>query len=336
MESASSTPRRNIGAVGRTIRTRSSAGDEVSPETLETLFEGLQRNISMQFREQQRDFNARWEKERSRAEEKQQEERTASSAIQKALEERMAAMESSYQVLSSNFQLFLEKFSATAVRDGDREALLVNPSTSAGLAIPQPSPPVSQQGVSGVSRNVSDLGYVLKPPKFEGKTNWEEFKLQFEAIAGANRWDEPRKALALVASLEGPARSILTSLSVEKQTDFPALISALAFRYGTKNFENLNYVKFQNYKQRKGESISDLATEIERLAQAAFCECPLEIRDKLAASQFVSPLANEEMKRMLRLGGFTSLRAAVIRALEIEAVESMANASDIKKKKNIF
>ncbi|XP_046142806.1 uncharacterized protein LOC123988073 [Osmia bicornis bicornis] len=240
-------------------------------------------------------------------------------------------MENNYQVLSSNFQLFLEKFSATAVRDGDREASLVSPSTSAGLAIPQPSPPVSQQEMSGVPRNVSDLGYVLKPPKFDGKTNWEEFKLQFEAIAGANRWDEPRKALALVTSLEGPARSVLTSLSVEKQTDFPALISALAFRYGTKNFENLNYVKFQNYKQRKGESISDLATEIERLAQAAFCECPLEIRDKLAASQFVSSLANEEMKRMLWLGGFTSLRAAVIRALEIEAVESMANAPVTKK-----
>ncbi|XP_046145488.1 transcriptional corepressor LEUNIG-like [Osmia bicornis bicornis] len=139
-------------------------GDEVPPETLETLFEGLQRSISTQFREQQRAFNSRWEKERSRAEEN---------------------------------------------------------------------------------------GFCSDPE-------------------GLERADDS-----------------------------------------------------------DGEQLS--ATEIERLAQAAFCECPLEIRDKLAVSQFVSSLANEEMKRMLRLGGFTSLRAAVIRALEIEAVESMANAPVTKK-----
>ncbi|XP_043257987.1 uncharacterized protein LOC122400528 [Colletes gigas] len=90
-----------------------------------------------------------------------------------------------------------------------------------------------------------------------------------------------------------------------------------------RNLANLNYVMFKNYKQRRGESISDLAAEIERLSQAAFGDCPIEVRDKLAASQFIAALANEEMKRTLRLGGFVSLRAAVVRALEIEAVEAV-------------
>ena len=65
-----------------------------------------------------------------------------------------------------------------------------------------------------------------------------------------------------------------------------------------------------------------MATEVERLAHVTFGDCPTEIRDKLAASQFISCLASEEMKRTLRLGGFTSLGATVLRAQEIETVES--------------
>lgn len=40
------------------------------------------------------------------------------------------------------------------------------------------------------------------------------------------------------------------------QNDFTIIISALEFRYGTKN---LNYVIFQNYEQWKRETISELA-----------------------------------------------------------------------------
>ena len=79
------------------------------------------------------------------------------------------------------------------------------------------------------------------------------------------------------------------------------------------NLSNLNYFLFQSYKQQKGQSISDLAMKVERLAHATFGDCPIKTRDRLAASQFVSSLTNEEMKRMLRLGGFTNLRAALVR-----------------------
>ena len=60
------------------------------------------------------------------------------------------------------------------------------------------------------------------------------------------------------------------------------------------------------------------------MAHATFGDCPIKTRDKLAASQFISSLANEEIKQTLRLGGFTNLWAALVRALEIEAVESVS------------
>ena len=128
--------------------------------------------------------------------------------------------------------------------------------------------------------------------------------------------------MALVASLEGSAQNDLFPLSVNEQPDYQTLVSALQARFGAKNLSNLNYARFQTYKQQKGQTISDLATKVERLAHVTFGDCPTEIRDKLAASQFISSLANEEMKRTLKLSGFTSLGTTVLRAQKIEAVES--------------
>ena len=154
--------------------------------------------------------------------------------------------------------------------------------------------------------------------------------MQFETIARANGWDDEKKATALVASLGGSARSVLTALSAAQCGNFSDLVSALEFRYGAKNLSNLNFVLFQSYRQRRDESISSLATKIERLAQSAFADCPAETRDKLAASQFVTALSSSVMQRELRLGGFTSLRAAVTRALEIEAVEAMSRGPRVR------
>ena len=72
-----------------------------------------------------------------------------------------------------------------------------------------------------------ELGYMLKPPIFDGKSSWQEYKIQFEAVACANGWDASRKALALVASLVGPARSVLIPLPVDGHSDHQTLVSAL-------------------------------------------------------------------------------------------------------------
>ena len=125
-----------------------------------------------------------------------------------------------------------------------------------------------------------------------------------------------------LASLEGPARNV--PLSVNGRPEYETLVSVLQARFWTKNLSNLNYFLFQSCKQQKGQSISDLTMKAERLAHAAFSDCSIKTRDRLAASQFISSLANEEMKRMLKLGGFTNLRAALVRAFYIEAVDSIS------------
>ncbi|KAK2579094.1 hypothetical protein KPH14_008493 [Odynerus spinipes] len=147
-----------------------------------------------------------------------------------------------------------------------------------------------------------DLGYSVKPARFDGNSSWEEYKIQFQTIAQINGWDEPKKSLALVSSLEGFARSVLTTLSVEKHTDWNAFVPALEFKYGTKNLANLSYLMFQNYKQRKEQSLSDLASENERLAQNAFSDCPMEMRDKLAASYETAHNSEKKAGKLQEVG----------------------------------
>ncbi|KAK2578590.1 hypothetical protein KPH14_000924 [Odynerus spinipes] len=260
------------------------------PGRLEALFANFGESLRNQLLEQRQAFEDRFDQERALNLQKEAAERDALAQKDDTLENRLRNMETQYQVLASNLTDLCARLPTT----------------------------------SDVTSNI-DLDYSVKPAKFDGNSSWEEYKIQFQTIARINGWDEPRKSLALVFSLEGSAGSILTTLSLDKHTDWNALVSALEFKYGTKNLANLSYVMFQNYKQRRGQSLSDLASEIERLAPNAFSDCPLEMRDKLAASQFVSALADKERKRTLRLGGFTSLRAAVVRAMEIEAVESLSS-----------
>lgn len=324
MQSSASTPRCNIG-VRSGMKTRSASGDV---PTLEQLFKNLQEGLLEQLEEQRRLFDSRWEEERARAEERRQAEEAASSARAAAQESRMEVLEGQQQTLAAKFDAFVQSHQGTVSARRGRGLSPVYSVESVRPATPPPTLPLPLQEGGGAHRGVSELGYVLRPPTFDGNSSWEEFLIQFEAVAKSNGWDEPRKALALVSSLEGPARGVLSSLFAAKRENFEELTLALEFRYGAKNFTQLNYVKFQNYKQRKGESISELASEIERLAQAAFADCPAEAQDKLAASQFISALANSEMKRTLRLGSFSTLRAVVLRALEIEAVGTLSDHSN--------
>ncbi|KAK2577752.1 hypothetical protein KPH14_011855, partial [Odynerus spinipes] len=268
-----------------------------------------------QFRGESSEPVFRFDQERALSLQKEAAERDALAQKEVALENRLRNMEIQYQVLASNLTDLCGRLPTTS--DGaPRDLSFTNGGASVNTA---PSRPIIPLPSVTTTSNI-DLGYSVKPAKFDGNSSWEEYKIQFQTIARINGWDEPRKSLAWVSSLEGSARSVLTTLFLDKHTDWNALVLALEFKYGAKNLANLSYVMFQNYKQRRGQSLSDSAS-----AQNAFSDCPLEMRDKLAASQFVSALADEERKRTLRLGGFTSLRAAVVRAIEFEAVESLSS-----------
>ncbi|GFX56789.1 uncharacterized protein TNCV_495371 [Trichonephila clavipes] len=64
----------------------------------------------------------------------------------------------------------------------------------------------------------------MKLYTYDGKTNWEVYKIQFGIISEANRWTEEVKACQLVASLRGEAAEVLQTLTDTEMLKFGRLL----------------------------------------------------------------------------------------------------------------
>ena len=141
-------------------------------------------------------------------------------AEKEAMNRRFVAIESQLEVFATKFgQNNLNPISTSESRD---------PATAPTTDCCRITTPLERSAVPWRL----DLGYVIKPPIFDGKTSWEQYKIRFDAVANANGWDAQRKALALVASLKGPAQNVLFPLSANEQPDYQTLVSALQVRFG--------------------------------------------------------------------------------------------------------
>lgn len=68
-----------------------------------------------------------------------------------------------------------------------------------------------------------------------GKRDYGTFKVQFDAVARANRWDEQEKKTALIQSLTGHTTEIITTLTdLGTPITFEALDEMLVKQYSKK------------------------------------------------------------------------------------------------------
>ena len=68
---------------------------------------------------------------------------------------------------------------------------------------------------------------------YSGDSLWELYHAQFEITAELNVWNEQRKAVYLVTSLEGPALNILGNLPADRRQNYGELVAALETQYGS-------------------------------------------------------------------------------------------------------
>ena len=148
-----------------------------------------------------------------------------------------------------------------------------------------------------------------------------EYFSQLNLIARANNWDDATKTIALASSLRGKARSVLETVEDVERLDFAELKAKLELRFGEGRQSQDSYVAFMNRKQKFGEDLAALGSEIDRLSRLAYPECPYELRDKIACAQFVTAVSDNFIKRALQMEGFTSLNAAVERAKALRTIQ---------------
>ncbi|XP_024886697.1 uncharacterized protein LOC112464121 [Temnothorax curvispinosus] len=182
----------------------------------------------------------------------------------------------------------------------------------------------------------ADLGYKLKPDTYDGTTPLQEYLSQMSLIARANRWDDATKTVVLASSLRGKARSILETVQDVDCLDFAELKAKLELRFGEGHLTQNSYSALTNRRQRFGEDLATLGSDIERLSRLAYPECPYEIRDKIACSQFVSAVSDIFVRRTLQIEGITSLNRAVERAKALKIIQGDNYAREKEKTNKSF
>ena len=162
---------------------------------------------------------------------------------------------------------------------------------------------------------------------YDGKTSWEAYQVQFEVTAFMNGWNEIEKTCFLISSLTGPALGVLETLPPEARSDYTALTQALRDRFqDTRNPDQAKAI-LSARRRKKGESLPELAADIERLVRQAYPACNRDAVDDLASERFLQALPDLEARRQIRLLAPKTLAETVNTTLRIEAITQQEEAA---------
>ncbi|KAG5891947.1 hypothetical protein JTB14_002223 [Gonioctena quinquepunctata] len=151
-----------------------------------------------------------------------------------------------------------------------------------------------QEGIKDV-KVISEIGKLsMKPPQFDGKTPWANYRRQFEAAAKANGWNAGERAVALTLALRGEATNILQTLTAQEQEDYDQLIKHLELRYGHAHLEHVYHSQLKNRCQKSGESLQEFETDIARLVRLAYPSTPENVMERLAVQAFLDGLRDQK------------------------------------------
>ncbi|GBL53910.1 hypothetical protein AVEN_175751-1, partial [Araneus ventricosus] len=167
----------------------------------------------------------------------------------------------------------------------------------------------------------------IKSLTFDGQTSWTVFKTQFDVVSSTNRWTDFVKASQLVASLRGSAAEVLQGIPADKLTDLMIIEKALESRFGDRHLTQFYRTELKTRRQKPGESLQELAADVERLMSLSYAECPQDVRDSLAAQYFVDAIRDEETQLSTRLMDFTDLKSTLAYSMKFESAKTASKTS---------
>ncbi|GFS47656.1 uncharacterized protein TNCV_1973341 [Trichonephila clavipes] len=217
------------------------------------------------------------------------------------LEKKIGQVEKRYERVAGNFSLISQR-----VEDFEKKLLacgnVMNESKFAPAALVSvPASPVS-----------------VKMYTYDGKTNWEVYKIQFGIISEANRWTEEVKACQLVASLRGEAAEVLQTFTDIELLNLNSLYNALDLRFSQKFSKDYARLQMKTRHQKPEESLQEYAFEMQWLTTLAFSDFSANVREMICLEYVVDGL-RDEVQMTVRMADFKDLKSALLYALKVEA-----------------
>ncbi|GBM78130.1 hypothetical protein AVEN_17054-1 [Araneus ventricosus] len=167
----------------------------------------------------------------------------------------------------------------------------------------------------------------IKSLTFDGQTSWTIFKTQFDVVSSTNGWTDFVKASQLVALLRGSAAEVLQGIPADKLSDLTTIEKALESRFGDSHLTQFYRTELKTRRQKPGESLQELAADVERLMSLAYAECPLDVRESLAAQYFVDAIRDEDTQHSTRLMDAKDLKSYLAYSMKYEAARTVSKTS---------
>ncbi|GFT14397.1 CCHC-type domain-containing protein [Nephila pilipes] len=110
--------------------------------------------------------------------------------------------------------------------------------------------------------------------------------------------------------------------------DLTTIERALESRFGDNHLTQFYRTELKTRLQKPGESLQVLAADVERLMNLAYAECPLDIRESLAAQYFIDAIRDEDTQHPTRLMDAIDLKSALAYSMKYEAARTVSKTSE--------
>lgn len=133
-----------------------------------------------------------------------------------------------------------------------------------------------------------------KLSKYDGKSQWKSFYMQFETHAYLKNWTIDEKLFHLRLNMKDDALDFVSCQPMTVKRNFPLIVEKLERRFGKKDLPETLRSQFAHIKQKIDEPLEEWAERVQRLAQDAFAELPETFMDEQIIQRFCQGIVEKE------------------------------------------
>ena len=136
-------------------------------------------------------------------------------------------------------------------------------------------------------------------PRYDGISDWDQYREVFEAIVCSNGWDELTAALQLLAHWNGEALNVALLVPEGKRRQPGVLLETLSAHYTSPGRLATYRRKFERMTRPPGEDPAVFAIALETLARRAFADVDASVRVQLVRDKFIDGQRQCALRRHL-------------------------------------
>ena len=150
----------------------------------------------------------------------------------------------------------------------------------------------------------SHLRFTRTPvPRYDGVSDWDQYREVFEAIVISNGWNDLTAALQLLAHLDGEALNVALLVPEDQRRRPGVLIETLTAHYTSPGRLAQRRRQFEQMTRPPGEDPAVFAIALETLARRAFVDVEPSVRLQLVRDKFITGQHQLALRRHLDSAG---------------------------------